>query len=910
MRAASRVAWLACAAAVLALPSASFGADPPNPNDPCSTGGRNTCGTLGVGYYKTYRYGIRWFGDFRGVVPGEAHAFCIDLRFWYPSPSYRFREGPGTVLRNRENEIVPVERQRRMAYAVWQYGRSTAADQQAAVMLYVHSLMGDARPGEVDPAALSPAVAELHARIARDAARYHGPYRIEARVADSLLAGREGTATIRVLSARGEPVPNVALDLSAPGARMPEGARTDGAGVARVTFTPTSAAALRLSVKAQGIASTLPRIFSPSVAPAARNGQRLVVPGSQTVTALVTAPVAKARLAVSTVAVPDRVAVGEASRDRVTISGALPSWRATVSVRVHGPFPSAAAIRCDGRPAWTGSFGAAGSGAYTTPPATFDEVGWYAYVEVVPGDASHIGLTTPCRVPSELFRVEAQPRVRTIVSAARVEPGTEIHDRVLVEGLAGQRAVVHASLYGPFGTREAIACDGKAVWTGSIEVQGDGDYQTEPVKLTVPGFYTYTERIDAGGFVRAVQTPCGEVTETTVVIGKPQLTTTVSDQTTRPGARITDRVVVTGLGALSVQVRVLLWGPFASKGGIRCSGTPYWTGTFVVEGDGTYTTSPVLIRRAGYYTYQESIVEGPANAAFTTRCGEASETTFAQAAPAVTTIVSEEVVLPGSRIFDRIRVSGLGRTPAAIDVELHGPFASQAAIRCDGRPYWRGRVFAQGDGEIRSPRVPVARVGFYTYRERLVGSAVTREFETECGLASETSLAAPRILTGRGEVTRHVAVPRPGRLNPTRVQVDAIGIDAAVSPVGIDLRAGALQVPSNILRTGWWYDGMAPGARSGSILITGHVDSARFGRGAFFRLREARIGARVRVTNAAGRTFAYRVVSTRSYPKSELPTRIYFRQGTPRLVLVTCGGPFDEASGRYRDNVVVTAVPA
>ncbi len=34
------------------------------------------------------------------------------------------------------------------------------------------------------------------------------------------------------------------------------------------------------------------------------------------------------------------------------------------------------------------------------------------------------------------------------------------------------------------------------------------------------------------------------------------------------------------------------------------------------------------------------------------------------------------------------------------------------------------------------------------------------------------------------------------------------------------------------------------------------------------------------------------------------------RRGRPRLVLVTCGGPFDRVAGHYRDNVVLTAVPA
>ena len=48
----------------------------------------------------------------------------------------------------------------------------------------------------------------------------------------------------------------------------------------------------------------------------------------------------------------------------------------------------------------------------------------------------------------------------------------------------------------------------------------------------------------------------------------------------------------------------------------------------------------------------------------------------------------------------------------------------------------------------------------------------------------------------------------------------------------------------------------------------------------------------------------------RSYRKDALPTSLYSRRGAPRLVIVTCGGPFDRRTGRYRDNVVLTAVPA
>ena len=54
--------------------------------------------------------------------------------------------------------------------------------------------------------------------------------------------------------------------------------------------------------------------------------------------------------------------------------------------------------------------------------------------------------------------------------------------------------------------------------------------------------------------------------------------------------------------------------------------------------------------------------------------------------------------------------------------------------------------------------------------------------------------------------------------------------------------------------------------------------------------------------------FGYRVTSVQTVPKAQLPTSIYSRAGRHRLVLVTCGGPFVQSEGAYRDNVVVTAV--
>jgi LPXTG-site transpeptidase (sortase) family protein len=131
-----------------------------------------------------------------------------------------------------------------------------------------------------------------------------------------------------------------------------------------------------------------------------------------------------------------------------------------------------------------------------------------------------------------------------------------------------------------------------------------------------------------------------------------------------------------------------------------------------------------------------------------------------------------------------------------------------------------------------------------------------------------------------------------------------------VKPTGIDVKQGVLAVESDIHETAWWSDGAAPGDQTGSIIVAGHVDSAKAGAGAFFALKSAKPGTIVELTSADGKTRSYRVTQVRVMPKAQLPLDIWSQKGHIRLELVTCGGPFDAASGHYRDNIVVTTVPA
>ncbi|MEV1073473.1 class F sortase [Micromonospora parva] len=148
-------------------------------------------------------------------------------------------------------------------------------------------------------------------------------------------------------------------------------------------------------------------------------------------------------------------------------------------------------------------------------------------------------------------------------------------------------------------------------------------------------------------------------------------------------------------------------------------------------------------------------------------------------------------------------------------------------------------------------------------------------------------------------------------VKPVRLAIPAIDVKATINAVGINKRTNEFEVPPSVDEIGWYRYGPGLEADAGSIVIAGHVDSAQQGRGAFFRLRELDQGDTLTATGSDGKARDYRVVAREEYDKTKIPLDRYFaRDGKPRLTLITCGGPFDAKARKYRDNIVVTAVPA
>ena len=165
-----------------------------------------------------------------------------------------------------------------------------------------------------------------------------------------------------------------------------------------------------------------------------------------------------------------------------------------------------------------------------------------------------------------------------------------------------------------------------------------------------------------------------------------------------------------------------------------------------------------------------------------------------------------------------------------------------------------------------------------------------------------TAVAPP---TRRADVRDLVRGPVLPESDPVAVSIPRIGVRSRLVTLGLDAD-GAMDVPGDPARAGWFSRGPAPGAL-GPAVIAGHV-SWNGAPGVFSRLGKLRQGDRVVVTREDGTSAVFAVEKVARYDKTRFPVRaVYGAIDHAGLRLITCGGPYDASRHRYPDNVVVFA---
>lgn len=148
---------------------------------------------------------------------------------------------------------------------------------------------------------------------------------------------------------------------------------------------------------------------------------------------------------------------------------------------------------------------------------------------------------------------------------------------------------------------------------------------------------------------------------------------------------------------------------------------------------------------------------------------------------------------------------------------------------------------------------------------------------------------------------------KPAPVPPGRATFPDSGVVAEVVPVGV-LASGALHIPEDPSQVGWWAAGAMPGQTHGTVVLAGHMDGRSHG-GAMSVLLQVRGGDTVQLEDRRGGAHEYRILARSTAPRDSVDPALFTTQGPHRLVLITCGGTYDERAGQYTENIVVVAEP-
>jgi hypothetical protein len=233
-----------------------------------------------------------------------------------------------------------------------------------------------------------------------------------------------------------------------------------------------------------------------------------------------------------------------------------------------------------------------------------------------------------------------------------------------------------------------------------------------------PAGTTFTTGADAGN------SGDGKVVITYTVT--PDLSTDASPGVVLGGA-VHDTATIANGSSPTGSITFNLYGP----GDADCSGTPAFTDTVTVSGNGNYQSADFTPTQSGTYRWTADYSGDADNAPASGACNSHHEAVQVQKAnPSLETTA---LLTPGGQIRDRATLTGRDNSSGQLAFRLYGPGDAD----CSGRPVFTDRVTISGDGTYQTQLFRPSRPGVYRFTARLPSDGNNRGVRSDCNAPGE-----------------------------------------------------------------------------------------------------------------------------------------------------------------------------
>lgn len=330
----------------------------------------------------------------------------------------------------------------------------------------------------------------------------------------------------------------------------------------------------------------------------------------------------KAVPTIATTASKSQTLGGTVHDQAVLTGGDTPSG--TITFAAYGP----ADATCSKAAAFTSSVSVSGDGTYPSGSFTTATAGTYEWVATYSGDGNNASVASGCGSTNEVSTIGlVAPSISTQASAS-VPLGGAVTDAAILSGGSNPGGTITFKIFGP----NNPTCTGNPLSTTSVTVKGNGTYTSAPFTPTAPGTYTFSVAYGGDAANAVALSACGAAHETVAVgVSLPAITTQASAGITLGGS-IADRATLSGGSSPTGTITVEVFGP----NNATCSGTPVFTSTIAVNGNGTYTSAGFKPGQVGTYLFSDTYSGDTNNAPASSACGAPNESVSVAAVAALT----------------------------------------------------------------------------------------------------------------------------------------------------------------------------------------------------------------------------------------------------------------------------------